>query len=259
MSRLVPLLFAAICAIAAAPAGAQEFAPYLQASKTLMAMRELPRMKDPIGPGLLDILGDSQTFLDKRPFTADDMPTLMEVCGVANKISVSYMLHGLDKGLAGVDKNDVQAAARAMQAVAMRNVFEYQDELAILMPFTLRCQARMAPLMEDFLRQLPPEELTDIRKGGVHQIQNGAFGSYSGYLTMITGSGIKDANLRRMSGTMAEVAPAYASIMQLAQRRQLHELATATKAKTPAALAGDLEKVIQAMASDSCNALCSVQ
>lgn len=259
MSRLFSLLFAALFAMAAAPAGAQDFGEYLQASKTLMAMRDLPRLKDPVGPALLDVLGDNRTFLDKRPFTADDMSPLMEVCGIANKISVSYMLHGLDKGLAGVDKNDLQAAARAMQAVAMRNVFEYQDELAILMPFTLRCQARMAPLMEDFLRKLPPEELTDVRKGGVRQIQNGAFGSYSGYLTMITGSGIKDANLRRMSGTMAEVAPSYASIMQLAQRRQLRELATATKAKVPAALASDLEKVIEAMASDSCNALCSVQ
>lgn len=259
MSRLSSLLFAALFAIAAGPAGAQEFEPYLQASKTLMAMRELPRMKDPLGPALLDILGDSQTFLDKRPFTQDDMGPLMEVCGIANKLSVSYMLHGLDKGLAGVDKNDMQAAARAMQSVAMRNVFEYQDEMAILMPFTLRCQARMAPLLEDFLRKLPPAEFTDIRKGGVRQVQNGAFGSYSGYLTMITGSGIKDANLRRMSGTMAEVAPAYASLMQLAQRRQLHELAAASKAKAPAALAGDLEKVIQAMASNDCNALCSVQ
>lgn len=259
MRRLLSLLIAASCAIAAAPAGAQDFGEYLQASKTLLAMRELPRMKDPIGPALLDILGDSQAFLDKRPFAAADMPPLMEVCGIANKISVTYMLHGLEKGMAGVDRNDMQAAARAMQALAMRNVFEYQDELAILMPFTLRCQARMAPLMEDFIRNLPPEEFTDIRKGGVRQVQNGAFGSYSGYLTMITGTGIKDANLRRMSGTMAEVAPAYASIMQLAQRRQLRELATATKAKVPATLADDLEKVIQAMASSDCNVLCSVQ
>jgi len=259
MSRIFSLLFAAIFGIAAAPAGAQDFGEYLQASKALMAMRELPRMKDPIGPGLLDILGDSQTFLDKRPFTPDDFGPLMEVCGVANKISVSYMLYGLDKSLSSVDKNDMQAASRAMQAVAMRNAFEYQDELAILMPFTLRCQARMAPLMEDFLRKLPPEEFTDIRKGGVRQIQNGAFGSYSGYLTMITGSGIKDANLRRMSSAMAEVAPAYASVMQLAQRRQLLDLATATKAKVPAALADDLKTVIEAMASDKCNALCSVQ
>ncbi|WP_028103120.1 hypothetical protein [Pseudoduganella violaceinigra] len=259
MRSLVTILLAALCGFAAAPAGAHDFGPYLQAGLRLQVMPTLPRLKDPEGAALLTVLGDNGRFLDREPFGQDDMNTLMDVCGVANRINVAYLLHDLQKSVAGVDKNDAQAVARAMQSAAMNNVLEYQDEIALVMPFSLRCQARIAPLMVTFLRDLPPEQLTDIRKGGVRQAQNGSYSSYVGYLSTITGDGIKEANLRRFSAAMADSAPAFASILPLPMRRQLRDLATATKARAPAALADDLSKVIEAMDSESCSAMCAMR
>lgn len=259
MRRHFSLLLAVLCGVTALPAGARDFSSYLQASQAVLAKRELPRLKDPMGAVLLDIVGDSAQFLDGAPFGQDDMMALLEVCAASNKINVTYILHNLQQDIAGVDKNDVQAVAAAVQAQAVRNVQEYQDELAILMPFTQRCHARMAPLVVNFLRDLPPEQLTDIRKGGVRQVRNGAFTSYTGYLTAISGGGIREANLRSLSAVMAEVAPAYASILTLPLRRQLREQAVAMKARVPAIFAADLSKVVQAMETDTCNEICSLQ
>lgn len=259
MRRLFSLLLAALCGVTALPAGARDFSSYLAASKAVLAKRELPRLKDPMGAVLLDIVGDSAQFLDGTPFTQDEMMPLMEVCTTANQLNVTYMLHGLQQVMANVDKSDEQAVKAALQGMAARNVVEYQDELAILLPFTHRCQARMAPLMVKFLADLPPEELTDVRKAGARQVQNGAYSSYAAYLIAISGTGIREANMRRLSSAMAEVAPAYASILTLPLRRQLRDQVVAAKAKAQGEFADDLSKVIQAMESDSCNAMCSLQ
>jgi hypothetical protein len=252
------LLLAALCCTATGPAGARDFSPYLQASQKLQALPEPPRLKEAQGAALLAVLGDSARFLDGATFTQADMEPLMLVCGTSNKVGVTYMLHGLKQAVAGIDKQDMAAITRAVQATAVRNVLQYQDEVALVLPFTLRCLARQLPLIEEFLGALPPADLNDVRRGGARQMQQGVLTSYAGYFQTLSEKGISEPNLRRLSGAMAEVAPAFASGLQLTQRRQLYELAIATRARAPAFLADDLATIATAMANHRCGKLCGL-
>lgn len=259
MRRLIPLLLAAVCAAGlAAPAGARDFAPYLQASKSLQAMPELPRLAQPQGAAVLTVLGDSARFLNGAPFTLADMEPLMEVCSSSNKIGMSYMLHGLKQAMAGINPQDIAAITQAVQATANRNILTFQDEVALIMPFTFRCLARQLPLMEEFITSLPPEQMTDVRRGGLRQVQNGVLTSYTGFFQALGEQGASEPNLRRLSGAMAETAPTFARALQLPQRRQLHDLAIASKARVPAALSDDLDAIAKAMADQRCGKMCGL-
>jgi hypothetical protein len=134
----------------------------------------------------------------------------------------------------------------------------FQDELVQLIPFSARCSAHLVPLGEAFIETLPPEKIDALRLAGMRQMQQGVFNTLSATLTMLVYKEMDEAHLVRIARAVARSASAYASIMSLAMRDQVKNLAAAAQPWVTAEQAALLAQVVLGMQDPKCGKVCEV-
>lgn len=256
MKKLKLTLAILLCG-ATSLASADEFAAYKLAATQFRALPQPARAASPKAAPLFAILTDSRRFLESRSFAASDMAKLRDMCGTSANLMAAYMLEGTQAAAAAAGK-DQQKANAAVIAQATRNTRVFQDELSQLIPFAARCNAHLVPVTEAFIAKLPPEQVNEPRLAGVRQMQQGVFDTVRGTVAMLAHKEMDEAQLVRITRSVAMSAPAYASILPLAMRDQLKSLASTAQGMVTAEQAKLLAQVVQAMQDRKCNQLCMV-
>jgi len=257
----VALFAAACCAAACASAKAHDFAPYLEAAQQLKTMPTPARLSEPQGAALLAVLGDRQRFLDSAPIGLDDLPTLAQVCSASMDIEMSYVEHGKTARLQAA-ANDSRERAALVAAAAKtygQNSEEFQDEITLVRVFTYDCKARLAPLMADTFRfALAPATRHTFNPDALRRFQDKLFFDYIGVLMLAHDTGLRQANIQRITKAMADATPALVAALPLAKRKILLSFAAATPAKVSGQSADDIAQILRALDDPTCDKLCAL-
>jgi hypothetical protein len=253
----------ALCSLAATlpAAGAQDLDDYFTAvakfeklASNAALNRSMPRVSTPDVAAAIRTLSDHQRFLDAPRYRVSDMGTLLKVCDKANALVMSYALFDLKSSV------DVKAAPAMVSRMVVqgmeRNLQIYQDELELLQPFLIRCLGKEVPLMTEFADGLKPQELTDIRRTGLKQGQDGMFRTVYGALQIASNSSFKESYRTGLLRAIADNARLFSSVLTVPVRQQVLALARSTTETAPQSLRKYLGKIADAMSEPSCVGLC---
>ncbi|MBS1197770.1 MAG: hypothetical protein H6R18_1555 [Proteobacteria bacterium] len=259
MRVFLVLLFASSISMA----HAQGLPEYLSAARELDSLvieatnnNAMPRVTDIKVAQLVSVLSDSDRFLNSTAYETKDLGDLVEICGKANAISMKYALFDLKKAID--PKTDQKKIVLRVQQVMEKNVLAFQDELELLQPFLIRCMAKQAPLMNDFMLKLKPEEITEIRVQGIRQARNGTYNMYMGFLQSLNFKGIKASYRLKLLRALSETAERYSAILQPEARQKIGDFAKLVQLSAPEPFRSDLKTIIEAMSATACDGLCKL-
>ncbi|MDY6948313.1 MAG: hypothetical protein SXG53_21620, partial [Pseudomonadota bacterium] len=227
MKRIVSLVFVTLWSSAALCAPSPtDLVAYKDAGARLVALIEIAQdkgeislLKTPEVRGLVRSVSDESKVLRTDSYAASELGTLLDICDVANRASVSLMLFGLKAHLSsGANQQQAQAQTAALMT---SNTVAFQDELKELHPFLLRCLAKEVAPMSQFVASLKPAEFTDVRRQGLMQARSGLLQMYAGALQSAIDTRYSDEYRLGLLAAMAESSESFASVMDLPVRRQL--------------------------------------
>jgi hypothetical protein len=260
VNRMALVLFALHqSSYAAAAPGIKEYFSAIevfeQQKKEANIRHTMPRVADAKTGAVFEILTDEKIFTSRR-YTDRDIGALSGVCAKANEVSMSYTLFGLKDQTDKTD--DVAAAIVHVQELAVRNIYFFQDEVAKLQAFTIRCLATGLPLIIQSLDSLRPEEFTEIRRNGARQMRDGILGVYYGGLTAASDQRMNEANRLRLLGSLAGTASEFAKALPDYRRREIADLAKSAVQSAPDALRTPLLMIQRSMREATCSSLCKL-
>lgn len=257
-------VFAAIaiaCSPAVASGGQDAVQRYLAAAAQVNELlsrpdlESLPRANDPRMAGAFAIITDAKAVLKPRRFKVDDIGVLNDVCDKNLEIMMKYMLFDPKRKLD--PKSDEPAGVMQTMMFMNENARAYQDEIAPLLAFSLRCPAIVIPLLGTFVAKLPPEEFDERRRRGLAKMRIGHLTSYLTSVRCFTrDSAFTTANARRIIDALVETAPVYAGFLPLDARDQILAAARQARDATPK-FAPAIDKIARAMARRDCVDLCA--
>ncbi len=264
---MIPLLSFLLCSgMAAAAPTAEALAGYRLASErfsTRIAEAEaeagdkVVQLRDAEFGALIEALSDERTLLVEGPYSIDEVETDIEICGIANKTTMSLVLFDLKASI--TPTQDQQTRTSELEALMARNTLQFQDELMALQPFLFRCLAKQVRGMEQFFVSLPPEQFTEVRRGGVAKMRRGVLMVFQGGL-LIAGETVFSEDYRdSLLSALAEVAEAYASAMPLSERTQIVDAATASPSVTHRRFGAYIAQIKRAFQSEACSAICAIE
>jgi len=259
-SKLLTLAFLMIQASHAASFPSTD--EYLAASKKFdqqrieaNARQTMPRMTDEKVAVVLEVLSDDRVLTERR-FTVQDIGILLDVCGKANEVNMSYALFDLKNQV--TEKTDVAVATLQLQKLMAKNIYSFQDEVARVQPFLIRCMSVQLPLMTKFLESLRPEEFTDIRRDGALQVRNGTLNMYYGALVSVSDRRIKEGNRLRTLAALADTSSVFAESLPSDRRKLIADLANSASQSAPDALRKHLLTIQKSMSNSTCSAICKL-
>ena len=260
--RLILLFFAIFLIQASHAASIPSMEEYLAASKEFDLQKaeantrqSMPRIEDKRVATVFAVLFDDR-ILTARRYSVQDMDTLLTICGKANEVSMSYILFDLKNQI--TEKNDPIAAAAQIIILMGKNSYIFQDEVAMALPFLIRCAAVQLPLLTQFLESLRPEEFTDVRREGALQFRNGIFGMYGEALTSTTDQRIKEGNLMRILSALADTSSTLAESLPEDKRKLIADFSTLAIQSASEALRKPLLTIQRSMQESSCSVLCKL-
>lgn len=243
--------------VAAAPS-TKDFEEYARAAQEFEAMVSrvgavgaMPRITDTRVARLVSTLSDERRFLSS-PFPPDPNDRSFEVCSRSTRAVVAYMMSGTGS-LAGVDPG---TAARRIQAQMAKNTLNYQDELAMLMPFVTRCHGRLAVALAEWVRARNVAGFADVQREGLAQMRLGILQTYLGALISAGDTALKESFRERLLRAAADSASAFSAILTLEGRRSvLQALRSFPIGRTLTVHAARIEKE---MSRTDCQGLCAL-
>jgi hypothetical protein len=261
MATVIRILALTLFAQLAIAADAFDIQPYREAHGRFMAMLSAgdsgqPKdLRTPEFTRLVTVMSDEKRFLRARKFTRDDMPVLMDLSEMANKNDVSLLFFGVKSRM---DPNWSQEdKVRNLVPMIQRNAIDFQAELTTLQPFHIHCMELQMPLLEEFIRALPPDQMTPVRRDGLAKMRNG-------YAQMLTGmlQNMGDANFGvgyrgAVTNAIADASPALVSVLSLAQRAQLLEVVKQGESSTPSDFKAARARIEKALKNPACSELCA--
>jgi hypothetical protein len=265
MKRLVSLVFVVLWNSAAfcAPSPADLLA-YKDAGARLIALIEAAQEKGNISQlktrevaSLVRRVSDESKVLRTGSYTASELGTLLDICDVANKASVSLMMFGMKVHLRpGANQQQMQAQ---MVALMTSNTLVFQDELKELQPFLLRCLAKEVRPMSQFVASLKPAEFTEVRRQGLTQVRTGLLQIYAGALQAATDARYSNEFRLSLLVSLAESSDSFASVIELPVRRQLHAAASVAATNSPGSYKQHLDRIADSLNSEACDGLCAIR
>lgn len=263
MKKFYKCMFLVFAMLACCATFAQDLSSYLAASQTLQSKidaaeqkKSMPRLTDPDVAPLITLLSDSQTFLDSNNFTVNETGRLMEVCSAANKIVVSYMLFGL-KNQANKPTSNSDAITRT-RSVMRKNASTYHPEFTLLQPFTIKCLAKVVPLLSGFVKSLKKEEITEIRLSGLRLAKTGMTGMFTGVLELASDPDLNPALKMVLVKTLTENADKFRSLLSIQVRQQIAGYISALLPTTETKYAEYFQKIQAEMSNTTCEDLCLI-
>jgi hypothetical protein len=230
---------------------------FAELAKEAKARGTVPRRDDPKAAALLNILSDSQRTFGTRTYGKDDLKTLVDVCGAANKAVVVYSLAGLE-ALKDANATDQMALAAKIRALMIANSHTYQDEMVPLIVFSTHCMARTIPAMTTFMQELPPAQMTDVRRAGLAQTRTGIIQIVLGGIGSQVEMGISEANRRAMLNAVAGNIAAITQALTLPQRANLLQTSLRVEVSAPAEVHDTFDLINAALKDNQCKGLCAL-
>ena len=241
-----------------------DLAAYNNAGARLMALidaaqrnGEISQLKTPEALSLVRSVSDERKVLRTGTYTASELGSLLDICDVANKASVSLMLFGLKAHvIPGLDQQKMQAQIVALTA---RNVLTFQDQLRELQPFLLRCLSKEIRPMSEFVASLKPAEFTNVRRQGLIQARSGLLQMYAGALQAATDTRYSEKYRLGLLAAMAENSDSFASAIELPVRKQLHEAVRIAATKATGSYKLHLDRIAGSLSNEACDGLCAIR
>jgi hypothetical protein len=219
--------------------------------------KQLQQLKTPEVMSLVKTISDEERMLGTGTYSMAEIGTLMQICDVANKASMSLTLFDLRSH---VDpKGTAQQIQAAMIPLMNSNTLAFQDELKEIQPFLFRCLAKEVAPMTAFTLSLKPSEFSPARRQGLLGARSGLMQVYVGALQAGKEGQVRDDYRAATLAALAETAATFASIVELSTRRKIHEatLDAASKATGPDKL--HLTRIATAFGDETCEGLCAIQ
>jgi hypothetical protein len=234
---------------------------YLAASKEFELLSSqaatsgaMPRLSDLEAAKLLEVLGNEDLFRS-RSYAMEDLDGLMDVCGKANALNMSYMLFGAKEI---EPARDATRYAQRIQMLAIANTLTYQDEIFLLTPFLVRCMAVQLPLISSFFEALPPGEKTDGRRQGMKGMRDNVFSIYVGALSNVADERIAERHRRHLLASLAETSNTYGAALAPQRRKDLLRMIDSVEHRLPVSLRDQLGRIAAAMRDTACSSLCGL-
>lgn len=206
---------------------------------------------------LVQILADEERVLKSGSYSQAEFEPLSNICTSVNRASVSMLLIGLKAQ--NIQSLPQAEAQNRIQSLMMSNVKAFQDELAQLQPFLLRCMAKLIGPTTELLASLDADELNIHRRNGLAQMRQGLLGVYGMAIETACDESLGDAFKHAMLSALNDTSREFVTAIPLADRNRLREslakaIATGREIHRPQLIA--LEKIFQ---NDQCVGLCAVQ
>ncbi len=255
---LLLLLLLGLAGPAAAQSRVQRYFDAAQAFEALAARAAsegtVPRLSTREVAEALAVLSDDSILRDP-PFQVADLPLVVELCGKAHAADMAYMLFDLKNHVDAKKDDAVQAAAKIRKLMEANSV-AFQDEIFLLLPFSVRCLAAEMPLVTAFYEALPESEKTEVRKQGARQARDGAFSMYGGGISAAVDERISPAHRMRLLAALADTADLYATMLAPERRADLMRLADAALSRVSEPFKPPLVRIRAALRDAECGMLC---
>lgn len=138
----------------------------------------------------------------------------------------------------------------------MQEVMDLCD-MATLQPFHIRCMGLGMPLLEHFIRALPPDQMTPVRRDGLTKMRNGYEQLLTGMLLNIGDTRFAFSYRGAVAEAVAEASPALASVLSLSQRARLLAVVQKSEATMPREFKTSRERIQLALQNPKCSGLCA--
>ena len=243
------MVLAALAPSFTGAASAAALGAHAEAGRAFDALRaaqpgRMPRLAEPEAGSVLRVLGDAPRFLDDVGYTPAELGVLSDLCDRDKAAITAYISFGAVQPGGGIDA-----------AVVVRNVLEFQDELAVLQPFLARCIARQVPVAEAMLRQMGERQASQLRLGGLKRSQASLLQLYAGVATCLADTRFGPAYCSLL-GLMAELAPVHARALPLASRTIAVRLLEPPQQLSAGPQREAVQRIVEAMRDDRCIGLC---
>jgi hypothetical protein len=253
-----------LVADACASPSAEQLAQYRSAGQRLGAMiadagsrGESQRLRGPAFSDSIEEIARGDRLLGSRKYEVSQIGTLIEICEVAQKASISLIMFGSQKRL--VPGMAPEESAAAVASVMDANGVEFQDELARLQPFVLRCFSRLMEPMGEFVESFGPGEFSEVRRQGVIKMRNGSLMLFVGAITSTSDPRYRDEYRTEMLSALVSSATEFASIMPIKQRSEVVRLARMAVDTSSAPHRAKYQEIAETFEKSECNVLCRLE
>jgi hypothetical protein len=256
-------------ALTAAAATAQTgFERYQAAAKAFDEIKasaatkgEMPRITDTRTAELLAILSDTADAYGSAGFPSGMDAMTKDTCSIPNKIASGYALHGLDVLFREqkVDNNtDPKEISAKVAVLYTANVSKYQAEVVPVINFARRCLVGTLPALAEFIKGLPPQQMTDVRREGLRKMRQGLQQMIIGAVTVLTDTGLRDDLRNLMFIGLQRDLPSMVAALTLAERAQARAAIEGLRPSMPVARHPDILNMVKVLSNTTCDGLCGV-
>lgn len=265
MNRIVRFFVLVVMGATARVAiGSADVALYRQTSERLLALIDsaqadgdpsLVRTKEVLA--LVESVSSNSAVLRSGASGESEFEMLTEICGLANRMSMSLLLFGAKAHINPVATQEQMQAE--LLSLMNRNTIVFEDHLKDLQPFLLRCLARQLSALSQFVAKLRSDEITDVRKQGLARMRSGMTQLLLGVVAAANDSRYSEEYRLSLLEALAETSPVFAQSMEPAVRQQLYALTSAAASQAQRPYKRPLDQMERALGADSCNALCALR
>lgn len=227
---------------------------FIELREAATARRTMPRVTDVGAEEMFKILSDERV-LTQRPFTQEDGSAVWKLCIGAGHVSNSYVLFTPEGALADADTPPSDSDFLERAAV---NSFDFQDELALLRPLTIRCLGVLMPLMHRLVMSIGVATPSDDLRQSLLDARRRAMGEYLGGLIVLSDRRMKTANQQRILSALADTSSSIAEALPAPDRRSISGMANVAARGAPTTFLKPLKEIQDAMREARCSALCGL-
>ena len=146
----------------------------------------------------------------------------------------------------------------SIKEIWAENVEQFQNEFTRLQPFLIHCVAAEIPLLEEFMHNLKPEEITSIRIDGIKKARTGMLQLYTGVLQTINNEKLKVEYRLELVKALSASTSSFARFIQVSEREKIINIASEYRSNTPEILESYLDLLIHEMEGKDCKNLCNL-
>ena len=250
MKMLLTAALAVLLSLSVPAAMAGDFDDFFDANALFLqgqSAGKLPRKSDPAGAALLARLTNAGRLHSAAAAGDAQRAALSNMCSAIGSSAQAYMVENV-------------STLATEQDAALKRVFgnmrEYQDELAMLLPYLVQCTGRLISFAEAASDRFTPSTLPSERMLGLLQMRLGVNQMLLGYVQEVTRDVFSEANRHQMSLALLETAPSLVGALTLADRARIRDMILAAPKQKSPQLADDLAKLADIMADQRCEKLC---
>jgi hypothetical protein len=181
-----------------------------------------------------------------------DLGLLVNACEYGKTVSTQLMQFGLAAMPAAVLIHPGEQAS-----LGRRNAERFQPQLALLLPYLLRCGARIQPLLDQWLTVATPDERAALGPDGTDTLRRNAQRQYLDMLETMRTQPADSALRHSLVRALAETAAPYARMLQPAQRLPVRDALKDARKQMDANDAALLQQAVVAFSADGCGTLCA--